>query len=359
MGQRSCGRQNKPFCANQKAEHSAYVQYSILTGTTYARSILTMLLAPTSPPKSTLPNTFAAAAKQPSPLKLQAFSQAPQRSLFNPSVSRQLSAPAFRNPAFTTPQASRYMEVDDSPAMTEASPALESPDFDQSELMDSMDLSSPEPPRRTLYSEKRSGKGALSRVSALDFHKDRVRKRMRNDRDKDIGSTRSRLPGGCDEDDSEYDEFEQGEGRRKRSTNKNMGWLHYILSTVSANPDAPIVFSYYLQLFVDACLAGLLLWGVWGAFTTARGEVIYAAEKAKAEKLAEIDLCSRNYLANKCAPLASRLPALGPACDEWETCMNQDPNSVAGVKASAGQMAEVINAFTAQLSWKSIVSNFV
>lgn len=274
-------------------------------------------------------------------------------------MSRQLSAPAFRNPAFTTPQVGRYMDVDDSPAMTEASPAPETPDFDQSEFMDSVDLSSPEPPpRRLLYSEKRSGKGALPRVTGIDFQRDRVRKRLRNDRDKDIGSTRSRLPGGCDEDDSDYDEYEQGEGRHQRSA-KNMGWLHYILSTVSANPDAPIVFSYYLQLFVDACLAGLLLWGVWGAFTTARGEVTYAAEKARAEKLAEIDLCSRNYLANKCAPIASRLPALGPACDEWETCMNQDPNSVAGVKASAGQMAEVINAFTAQLSWKSIVSHLV
>lgn len=248
------------------------------------------------------------------------------------------------------------MDVDDSPAMTEASPAIDTPDIDRSDLMDSLDLSSPEPPRRHTYSERKSGKGALSRVTALDFQKDRVRKRTRNDRDKDIGSTRSRLPGGCDEDDSDYDEYDEDSARRKRPP-KNMGWLHYILSTVSANPDAPIVFSYYLQLIVDACLAGLLLWGVWGAFTTARGEVIYAAEKAKAEKLAEIDLCSRNYLANKCAPIASRLPALGPACDEWETCMNQDPNSVAGVKASAGQMAEVINAFTAQLSWKSIVSH--
>lgn len=313
---------------------------------------------PTPPEKPMLPNSFAAAAKQRSPLKVQALSHAPQRSLFNPSMPRQNSAPAFRNPAFTTPQASYYMDVDDSPAMTEASPAPpETPDMDRSDLMDSLDLSSPEPPRRTLFSEKRSGKGALSRVTALDFQKDRVRKRMRNDRDRDIGSTRSRLPGGCDEDDSDFDEYNQDEGRRRRSSTKNMGWLHYILSTVSANPDAPIVFSYYLQLFVDACLAGLLLWGVWGAFTTARGEVMYAAEKARAEKLAEIDLCSRNYLANKCAPLSSRLPALGPACDEWETCMNQDPNSVAGVKASAGQMAEVINAFTAQLSWKSIVSN--
>lgn len=248
------------------------------------------------------------------------------------------------------------MSIDDSPAMTEPSPAQETPDYDRSDFMDSMDLSSPEPQRRLFIDDKRSGKGALARTSYLDPQKDRVRKRTRYDRDKDIGSTRSRLPGGLDEDDSDYDDYAQDGDRRKRPA-KNMGWLHYILTTISANPDAPIVFSYYLQLFVDAVLAGLLLWGVWGAFTSARSEVIYAAEKAKAEKLAEIDLCSRNYLANKCAPLASRLPALGPACDEWETCMNQDPNSVAGVKASAGQMAEVINAFTAQLSWKSIVSH--
>lgn len=356
MGQRSCRRHHESFYPDQEAKHCAYV---------YAQSQKTDRLvdvtpAPTSPPKPTIPSTFSAASKQRSPLKMQALLGPPQRSLFNPSMPRQNSAPAFRNPPFTTPRISHFMDVDDSPALTEASPAPpETPDVDESSLMDSIDMSSPETPQRILYSEKRSGRGPISHVAALSFQKDRVRKRTRHDRDRDIGSTRSRLPGGCDEDDSDYDEYDQDKARRgrRRPTTQNMGWLHYILGTVSANPDAPIVFSYYLQLFVDACLAGLLLWGVWGAFTTARGEVVYAAEKARAEKLAEIDLCSRNYLANKCAPLASRLPALGPACDEWETCMNQDPNSVAGVKASAGQMAEVINAFTAQLSWKSIVSN--
>lgn len=262
------------------------------------------------------------------------------------------------------------MDVDDSPALTEASPAPETPipetpipetpipetpDVDRSELMDSFYMSSPEPLRRNTYSDRRSGRGALSRGTALGFQQDRVRKRPRVDKDRDISSTRLRLPGGCDEDDSEYDEYDEDEVKDRKSK-KNMGWLYYILTTISANPDAPIVFSYYLQLFIDACLGGLLLWGVWGAFTTARSEVIYAAEKAKSEKLAEIDVCARNFLANKCAPISSRLPALGPACDEWDTCMNQDPNSVAGVKASASQMAEVINAFTAQLSWKSIVS---
>lgn len=296
---------------------------------------------------------------------MQSFN-APSKSIFSPSISRQTSAPSFRpttftNPAFSTPRDHRLMEldIDDSPAMTDVSGAADTPDVDTSDLIDDHSISTPEQSRpRLLWPDSRSGKGTFPRATGHGFPHDRVRKRPRADRDKDIGSTRSRLPGGCDEDDSDYDAYD-GETGRRGKPKQSMGWLHYILSTVSANPDAPIVFSYYLQLFIDSFLGGLVLWVAWGTFSSARGEVIYSAEKAKLDKLAEIDLCHRDFVRNKCAPLKTRVPAMESLCNKWDTCMNQDPDSVAGVKASVSHLADIINEFTTRLSWKSIVSPYL
>lgn len=292
---------------------------------------------------------------------MQSFN-APTRSVFSPSVVRQHSGPSFRattftNPAFSTPRDPRFMDmdVDDSPAMTEVSGIADTPDMDRSDITEDLSLSSPEP-KRILFQEKRSGKGALPRATGLGFPHDRVRKRPRVDKDKDIGSTRSRLPGGCDEDDSEYDAYDSDSDSGKRRSKRNMGWLHYVLSTISANPQAPIVFSYYLQLFIDTFLGGLIIWTIWGTVKSARDEVIYSADRAKNDKIAEIDACKQQFLANKCAPIANRLPALQGACNEWDKCMSQDPDSVAGVKASLSHLADIINEFTTRLSWKSIVS---
>lgn len=326
--------------------------------------MLTPAWRPAQPNLSTrpfLPKTFGDAAKQKSPLRMQSF-QAPSKSLFDAGMAEQNSATfrrtAFTTPAFSTPRDNRFteMDVDDSPAMTETPTVAETPDFgDRSDMIEDHNMSSPEQIKpRVLWPEKRSGKGPIPRATGLGFAHDRVRKRSRVDRDKDIGSTRSRLPGGCDEDDSEYDAYDDN-GRRRRPR-QNMGFLHYILATISANPEAPVIFSYYLQLFIDTFLGGLLIWVVWGTISSARGEVIHSVDQAKLAKNAEIEACAREYTTNKCSPIAHRLPALHGACNEWEKCMNQDPNSVAGVKASLTHLADIINDFTTHLTWKSIVS---
>lgn len=250
------------------------------------------------------------------------------------------------------------MDFDDSPAMTEETSGIaDSPDFDQSDFMEGLEISSPQP-KRISWSDKRSGKGAFPRATGLGFPHDRVRKRPRVDKDKDIGSTRSRLPGGCDEDDSDYEVFNRNvvkrgkQDKEKEKDKETMGWFHYVLSAVSANPDAPIVLSEYMQLLINSFLGGLVLWVVWCGFSSARDEVIYSSGKAKQALQAEIEACTSQYFANKCD--SSRMPALEDLCNEWEKCKDQDPENVAGVKAVVGHIADIINEFTTRLSWKSI-----
>lgn len=232
--------------------------------------------------------------------------------------------------------------MEDSPGMTDAS------EFDNSALLDNFHVSTPDPTQRKLFSEKKSGKGELPRVSW--FERDKVRKRKRLDKDKDIGSTRSRLPDGRDEDDSDYYDPD----RRSRRPEANLGWLHRILTSISDKPDAPIVLSVWLQLFVDAVLGGAILWMIYGVISAVRGEVLYSSEKARAQKLEEMGFCMHQFADNRCSPLEERAPALEAMCNEWETCMKQDPNTVAGVKASAGHLADILNEFTSRLSWKTI-----
>lgn len=286
---------------------------------------------------------------------------------------KQYTAPALRNPAFTTarpstpafmtPQKERHEDsimtetpIDDSPAMTDAScPAdtsADTPDFDDSALLDRMIISTPDHGiSRTLFSEKKSGKGELPRQDW--FQRGKVRKRVRMERDRDVGSTRSRLPDGRDEDDSDDDD--EPTGRRNRR-NKNSGWLHNILTSISSNPNAPMIISWYLQVLFNAACGGVLLWMTWGVISTIRGEVLYSSEKARAQLMEEMSACSRRYTENRCSPIQDRLPALEGMCNEWETCMSQDPNMVAGVKASAGHLADILNEFFSRLSWKATVT---
>lgn len=244
--------------------------------------------------------------------------------------------------------------VGDSPSMTDASYMLDAAGFDpdSSNALDNFHLSTPDPTRRNLFTEKKSGKGELPRVSW--FERDKVRKRKRMDKDRDIGSTRPRLPDGRDEDDSDYDP-----DHKRRRQRHDLGLLHRVLTSISDKPDAPIVLSVWLQLCVDAVLGGAILWMVWGVISAVRGEVLYSSEMARAQKLEEIGFCMRQFNENRCAPIKDRAPALEAMCNEWDTCMTQDPNTVAGVKASAGHMADILNEFTSRLSWKTITVLFV
>lgn len=314
------------------------------------------------------------APKNGSPLRQQSFPRPPERNMFSPSLTRQYTAPPLRNPAFTTarpstpafttPQKDRFEDSvmsetpnDDSPAMTDVSgPAdtsADTPDFDDSALLDRMTISTPDLSiRRNLFSEKKSGKGEMPRQDW--YSRDKVRKRVRMERDRDVGSTRSRLPGGRDEDDSS-DDGEQPTGRRSRRK-RDLGWLHHILTSISSNPNAPMIISWYLQVLFNAACGGVVLWMAWGIISAIRGEVLYSSEKARAQLMEEMNACSRRYIENKCSPIQDRLPALEGMCNEWETCMSQDSNVVAGVKASAGHLADILNEFFSRLSWKATVT---
>lgn len=302
-----------------------------------------------------------ATANRNQPTPKQSSAQPLFRSAFNPIVHRQESGSNFRNPSFMTPQTAECVDspmseataADDSPAMTDASGFMDTPDMDRS--LDYGGSPFKSPAKRLLFPKSPAPK--------LDPYqrdqRDKVRKRKRQNGDRDVGSGRSRLPHESDESDSDYDErYQEANGRSGRSKSKKngkTGWLRNFLGTIHDHPLAPIVLSWYLQLLVNACFIGVGVWCVWSFISMMRADLNLATEKARAVLLGEMEACAREFTMNRCAPLSSRVPAMEALCNEWEMCMNQDPSSVMKVQVSVRNVAEVINEFCSAINWKSVV----
>jgi hypothetical protein len=300
----------------------------------------------------------------------------PHSNFFNPQLQPQVqskfSAPAFRNPAFTTPQKridelqlSEMSGGETSPAMTEDSEMPDdTPEVDRYQA--DLGRMTVTPANRKLFNtatrtgtgkarSRTPGKGEISRGNRDIHSRGKIRKRTRQTGDRDVGSVRSRLPHDSDESDSEWEQdLNNGKTRRRQRTKQ--GAVGGFLSAITMNPDAPVILSRWVQFSLNFLLIGALLWCIWGGISMVRADLASATEKARADLLAEMQICSLEYTKNRCSPKAERLPALGKVCDEWEACMNQDPSSVMKVQVSAKNLAEVLNEFTSVLNAKAWVS---
>ena len=50
------------------------------------------------------------------------------------------------------------------------------------------------------------------------------------------------------------------------------------------------------------------------------------------------------------------MPHMFQPCGEWETCMNRDPSKIGRARIGAQLLAEIVNAFVENISWKTFVS---
>lgn len=308
-------------------------------------------------------NAFALGASRGSPLKPQSQPRPPHSSLFNPQLPSKPSAPAFRNPAFTTPQKridervfSEYSGAESSPGMTDTSemPA-DTPEFDRAE-QDVAKLTLTPSGGRTLFSKTllrnhASGRGAIPRGN-----RDKVRKRKRLQSDRDVGSVRPRLPHASDDSDSDWEE-EINPGLRGSKSGKTgqRSWLANFLSAVSDHPSAPAILSKWLQLGVNVVLFGIVVYGIFAIVAQVQSDLATANEKARAKLTNVVAACTEDFVRNNCAPKANRPPALNERCNEWEACMNQDTTAVMGIQVSVKNIAEILNEFVSVITYKTWV----
>lgn len=314
---------------------------------------------PPQPPRfdANGPNPFAInAASKSSPFKPQNGPQ-PPRSFFNPAIPKP-SAPQFRNPAFTTPQKrfdelaqSEFSGAESSPAMTDLSEmTVETPDIDRDDDFRKMTIT-PHSAGRVLFSKSMLRSRTPGRGEVPRGNRDKIRKRKRLPGDRDVGSARSRLPHASDDSDSDW--ADDNDRSTKKRSSKAKGWLGSFLAVVSDHPSAPVILSKWLQLAVNLVLMGLVVIGMVYMFLQVRTDLLSETEKARADLVYKMSLCRDNYLKNQCAPKTSRAPALEVPCNEWETCMNQDPMSVMKVQLTVRNIGNVLNEFTEVMSVKT------
>jgi Di-sulfide bridge nucleocytoplasmic transport domain len=174
----------------------------------------------------------------------------------------------------------------------------------------------------------------------------KVRKRKRLERDYSVVKSHRG--------DSDSDSDSGASRPTSKGKDNKPGWISDFLNGIESRPNLPNLLSFYTQLGFNLFLLGLTVFGIYSFWTAVRADVNKAAEEARAEVIAEIVKCGRDYVDNRCGP-DMRLPALENVCNAWELCMARDPNSVGRAKVSAHTFAQIFNSFIEPISYKAMV----
>lgn len=143
--------------------------------------------------------------------------------------------------------------------------------------------------------------------------------------------------------------------RKDKSQEPKSGWIGSFFSYIESHPNLPNVLSFYAQLAVNTFIAFLTMYGAYAFWTTIRADIDKISDREKSILLAEMRKCASDFAENKCRS-PTRTRALDALCDNWEHCMNQDPNSVGRARISAHTFAEIFNSFVEPISIKAFVS---
>lgn len=279
-------------------------------------------------------------------------------------------APAFRNPAFTTPRKPFTPDIYSEASGIESSPgetadAEDTPEIPKTASKSIATFSSHTSSRKPLFGKYGANYKGTSPGVRNDLRRIKLggqpiakkRKRQHRDEreDESMGILRHHRKDSASESESESAESRPN----SRSTEGNHdsgkpGWFSSFLSGIESRPNLPNILSYYAQLALNTFVVGLIMFGVYTFWTTIRSDVDKASQKATAEVLAEMANCAKQYAENRCEP-SMRLPALETVCNNWESCMTMDPNSVGRARISAKTFAEILDSFIQPISYKAMV----
>ncbi|KAI1177858.1 hypothetical protein F4777DRAFT_540611 [Nemania sp. FL0916] len=296
----------------------------------------------------------------PTPMQQQQHLQSP--SIFQSSRIQRTSGTPFRNPAFTTPHKpfdadalSEVSAAESSPAATDGSDFPETPDHDQSFSLAQMTITPATMSKQnSRFPKKASGKGEISKT--VFPTRDKVRKRKRYNADKDVSGYRLpyRYSGEGDESDYESDEstFEPSQAQGSQKKRSRDGWFGSFLSTLQRHPHAPSILGYWLNFgFSLICVTGTV-WIGWTIITGLRQDFAGARSLVRSEILDEMAKCRSDYIDNHCAE--GRAPALTALCEQWEICMNKNPDNLKTIQLGAKGIVEIINEIVDTMSYKTI-----
>jgi len=197
-----------------------------------------------------------------------------------------------------------------------------------------------------------------SRVIALGgirrVFRSRYEKAMSKRRDVDADDADEESVNGEDEELSDH------EGRMMKPPRPMMN-NHYTLNLVPSTPttkaDLPYTLSGYLQVFFNTSLCMVFLWLLLQFILTVQRDVQQRILEHSMDVVQEIKACSVLYKNNFCE--GNIVPHMFQPCGEWETCMNRDPSKIGRARIGAQLLAEIVNAFVENISWKTFFFSVV
>lgn len=277
----------------------------------------------------------------------------------NPFVlPRHATTPAFRSAAFTTP---RKLDID----LSSGAENNDSPGF-----ADNDETPEPKADRRNSlfnfygrFAPPSPGRGEIAKSNKFaHVVVNRVKKRRRREKDWDRHLRRT------SEDEAQQrlhdahsaqehnDQSQQPSQQQQSESSNDISFFSRLFTFLESHPHIPRILSYYAQFAFNLTLAFLTLYVIVAFLLAIRSDVIRASDEESSRILAEMAVCARNFVENRCSGEdGRRLPALEAVCDNWERCMNQDPAKVGRAKVSAQTLAEIFNGFIEPISLKTMV----
>ncbi|RAL68377.1 hypothetical protein DID88_007108 [Monilinia fructigena] len=253
-------------------------------------------------------------------------------------------APAFRNPAFTTPRKPFTPDIYSEASGIESSPgetadAEDTPEIPKTASKAITTFSSHTSSRKPLFGKYGANYKGTSPGVRNDLRRIKLggqpiakkRKRQHRDEreDESMGILRHQRKDSASESESESAESRPN----SRSTERNHdsgkpGWFSSFLSGIESRPNLPNILSYYAQLALNTFVVGLIMFGVYTFWTTIRSDVDKASQKATAEVLSEMANCAKQYAENRL---------------------------VGRARISAKTFAEILDSFIQPISYKAMI----
>lgn len=289
--------------------------------------------------------------QRPNPFATPSKTQNSSRSLFPPQKSSSRpSAPAFRNPAFTTPRkptddvsCSEASGAEDSPAQESDFPN-DTPEIDrQGDVTMGGTIIPSKVDKSSRYRKPASGRGEIRPARGLGVN-DLARRRKKQH------NQLLRYPQESEDEDTD-DDYASKE-RRPRS-NGGGGVVGSMFRMMDEHRDAPDNLGRWVKFAVNVFLMFLFCGTIVALVQGVMSDVRTVHEGARSEIRAKAAACQDEYMANGCD--TTDAPAFKKMCSEWLECMRQSEDIIR-TRATLNEVANIMNDFFGRLNLKAWVS---
>ena len=161
--------------------------------------------------------------------------------------------------------------------------------------------------------------------------------------------------------DSDYDDYAQTSSPRKpskqhvpRQPTHEIGLIPSLLTYLNDHPALPHILSWWAQMLLSTVILFSLFYIAYTFWAAIRADVDLKADELSRDILSAIAQCAEDFTSHRCAERGQLGGQFKRLCDDWESCMSQDPRAIGRARISVQTWAGILNGFVEPLSGKII-----